>query len=92
MKKLKGSLGNLKQEVSIILKNKIENLFYKVLFFLTNFAGFAIIYLYKFKGEIMAAKYSVVVPCFNEEATINKFYEAIIPVMDRAGVRLVYRF
>ena len=31
----------------------------------------------------MAVKYSVVVPCFNEEATIPAFYEAIIPVMEQ---------
>lgn len=29
------------------------------------------------------AKYSIVVPCFNEEATIPAFYEAIIPVMEQ---------
>ncbi len=31
----------------------------------------------------MSAKYSIVVPCFNEEETIPAFYEAIIPVMDK---------
>lgn len=31
----------------------------------------------------MKAKYSVVVPCFNEEATIPTFYEAVIPVMEQ---------
>ena len=30
----------------------------------------------------MAVKYSVVVPCYNEEETINAFYNAIVPVMD----------
>ena len=30
----------------------------------------------------MAVKYSVVVPCFNEEETIGAFYKAIVPVMD----------
>lgn len=27
-------------------------------------------------------KYSIVVPCFNEEATVNAFYDAIVPIMD----------
>jgi dolichol-phosphate mannosyltransferase len=36
-----------------------------------------------YKGEVMAAKYSIVVPCFNEEATIPAFYDAIIPVMEQ---------
>lgn len=31
----------------------------------------------------MKAKYSVVVPCFNEEETVNAFYDAIIPVMEQ---------
>ena len=31
----------------------------------------------------MSAKYSIVVPCFNEEETIPAFYEAIILVMDK---------
>ena len=31
----------------------------------------------------MKAKYSIVVPCFNEEATVNAFYDAIIPVMEQ---------
>lgn len=31
----------------------------------------------------MKAKYSIVVPVYNEEETIEKFYEAIIPVMDK---------
>ncbi len=30
----------------------------------------------------MSAKYSIVVPCFNEEQTVKAFYDAIIPVMD----------
>lgn len=30
----------------------------------------------------MAVKYSVVVPCYNEEETIDAFYKAIVPVMD----------
>ncbi len=30
----------------------------------------------------MKAKYSIVVPCFNEEQTINAFYDALVPVMD----------
>lgn len=30
----------------------------------------------------MSAKYSIVVPCFNEEQTVKPFYDAIIPVMD----------
>ena len=31
----------------------------------------------------MAIKYSIVVPCFNEEETVNSFYDAIIPVMEK---------
>ena len=31
----------------------------------------------------MKAKYSIVVPCYNEEETINAFYDAVIPVMDQ---------
>lgn len=31
----------------------------------------------------MSAKYSIVVPCWNEEETIPAFYEAIVPVMDQ---------
>ncbi len=31
----------------------------------------------------MAVKYSIVIPCFNEQETINAFYDAIIPVMDK---------
>lgn len=31
----------------------------------------------------MRAKYSIVVPCFNEEATINAFYDAVVPVMEQ---------
>ena len=30
----------------------------------------------------MKAKYSIVVPCYNEEETVNAFYDAVIPVMD----------
>ena len=30
----------------------------------------------------MDIKYSIVVPCYNEEETVNAFYDAIIPVMD----------
>lgn len=30
----------------------------------------------------MAVKYSVVVPCYNEEETIMSFYDAIVPVMN----------
>lgn len=30
----------------------------------------------------MGVKYSIVVPCFNEEETIDAFYEAILPVMN----------
>lgn len=30
----------------------------------------------------METKYSIVVPCFNEEETIKAFYAAIVPVMD----------
>lgn len=30
----------------------------------------------------MKAKYSIVVPCFNEEETVGAFYDAVIPVMD----------
>lgn len=30
----------------------------------------------------MSAKYSVVVPCYNEEETVNAFYDAIVPVMN----------
>lgn len=33
----------------------------------------------------MKAKYSIVVPCFNEEETVEAFYDAIIPVMDGVG-------
>lgn len=33
----------------------------------------------------MKAKYSVVVPCYNEEETVGKFYEAIIPVMEKTN-------
>lgn len=36
----------------------------------------------------MKAKYSIIVPCFNEEATINAFYDAVVPVMD--GVKEPY--
>lgn len=32
-------------------------------------------------------KYSIVVPCFNEEATINAFYDAVIPVMEQTKDR-----
>ncbi len=31
----------------------------------------------------MKAKYSIVVPCYNEEETIPAFYDAIIPVMEQ---------
>lgn len=31
----------------------------------------------------MSAKYSIVVPCWNEEETIPAFYEAIVPVMNQ---------
>ncbi len=31
----------------------------------------------------MSVKYSIVVPCYNEQETINAFYDAIIPVMDQ---------
>ena len=31
----------------------------------------------------MAVKYSVVVPCFNEEETVGAFYNAVVPVMDQ---------
>lgn len=30
----------------------------------------------------MAVKYSIVVPCYNEEETIDAFYDAIIPIME----------
>ena len=30
----------------------------------------------------MKVKYSVVVPCFNEQETINAFYDAVIPIME----------
>lgn len=30
----------------------------------------------------MKAKYSVVVPCYNEEETVNAFYDTVIPVME----------
>ena len=30
----------------------------------------------------MGVKYSIVVPCYNEEETINAFYNAVVPVMD----------
>lgn len=30
----------------------------------------------------MAVKYSIVVPCYNEQETINAFYDAIVPVMN----------
>lgn len=30
----------------------------------------------------MSAKYSIVVPCFNEEQTVRAFFDAIIPVMN----------
>lgn len=33
----------------------------------------------------MDAKYSIVVPCYNEEETIDAFYDAIIPVMEGVG-------
>lgn len=33
----------------------------------------------------MAVKYSVVVPCFNEEETVNAFYQAIVPVMEKTN-------
>lgn len=33
----------------------------------------------------MKAKYSIVVPCFNEEETVEAFYDAVIPVMDGVG-------
>ena len=33
----------------------------------------------------MAVKYSVVVPCFNEQETIPAFYNAILPVMNGIG-------
>lgn len=31
----------------------------------------------------MSVKYSIVVPCFNEEETVGAFYDAIIPVMEK---------
>ena len=31
----------------------------------------------------MSVKYSIVIPCYNEQETINAFYDAIIPVMDQ---------
>lgn len=31
----------------------------------------------------MNVKYSIVIPCYNEQETINAFYDAIIPVMDQ---------
>lgn len=31
----------------------------------------------------MRAKYSIVVPCFNEQETVNAFYDAVIPVMEQ---------
>lgn len=31
----------------------------------------------------MAVKYSVVIPCYNEEETVNAFYDAIVPVMEQ---------
>ncbi|MBR7172598.1 MAG: glycosyltransferase family 2 protein [Clostridia bacterium] len=31
----------------------------------------------------MAVKYSVVVPCFNEEETVGAFYSAVVPVMEK---------
>lgn len=31
----------------------------------------------------MKAKYSIIVPCFNEEETVGAFYDAIIPVMEQ---------
>ena len=31
----------------------------------------------------MAVKYSVVVPCFNEEETVGAFYDAVVPVMEQ---------
>ena len=36
----------------------------------------------------MSAKYSIVVPCYNEEETVNAFYDAVVPVMD--GVKESY--
>lgn len=36
----------------------------------------------------MGVKYSIVVPCYNEEETINAFYSAVVPVMD--GVKESY--
>ena len=30
----------------------------------------------------MSVKYSIVVPCYNEEETVHAFYDAVIPVMD----------
>lgn len=35
----------------------------------------------------MKAKYSVVVPCYNEEETVNAFYDAVIPVMEQTKER-----
>lgn len=31
----------------------------------------------------MKAKYSIIVPCFNEEETVGAFYDAVIPVMEQ---------
>lgn len=32
------------------------------------------------------SKISIVVPCFNEEATVNRFYEEIVPVLSSTGM------